>query len=126
MRVLAHRLAIHARADATRQERREISFAQLDVTNSGWHGEETAGRLPERYHPLENTAAEIEHRDLRRLVDNELLQLPEKYQAQWSCAIWRVEPIKRQPRCSVGRPAQFRRRLDGHHAPCGNGWSTEA
>ena len=42
---VAHRLAIHARADATRQERREISFAQLDVTNSGWHGEETAGRL---------------------------------------------------------------------------------
>jgi RNA polymerase sigma factor (sigma-70 family) len=78
---VAHRLAMSARADATRLGRREISFAQLGMGGASCHGEEIAVPLPERYHPLDHTAVEVECRDLRQVVDNELLQLPEKYRA---------------------------------------------
>jgi RNA polymerase sigma-70 factor (ECF subfamily) len=37
------------------------------------------GNLPERDHPLTDSSAELERRDLRRLLDDELLTLPEKY-----------------------------------------------
>jgi RNA polymerase sigma factor (sigma-70 family) len=72
---VAHRLALSARADASRHERRETSFGTL------WpvHGSER--RLPEKCHPVVDPAAEIERSDLRRLLDDELLQLPEKYRA---------------------------------------------
>jgi RNA polymerase sigma factor (sigma-70 family) len=75
---VAHRLAMSARADATRHEQREISFSKLSPERNGV---EIAGRLPEKYHPLDETAVEVERRDLSRFVDNELLQLPEKYRA---------------------------------------------
>ena len=39
------------------------------------------GQLPERYHPLVQPSGEIERRDLRRVLDDELLRLPEKYRA---------------------------------------------
>ncbi len=38
-------------------------------------------RLPEEYHPLADPIADIERRDLRQLLDDELLHLPEKYRA---------------------------------------------
>jgi RNA polymerase sigma-70 factor (ECF subfamily) len=72
---VAHRLALSARADAARQNRREATLGTLWPTNG------CGGRLPERHHPLVDPAAEIERRDLRRLLDDELLQLPEKYRA---------------------------------------------
>src|SRR5271166_1834029 len=45
---VAHRLAMHTRADASRHRRRETSFATLGPANRGPDGE---GRLPEKYHP---------------------------------------------------------------------------
>jgi RNA polymerase sigma factor (sigma-70 family) len=78
---VAHRLALSARADAARMGRREISFAQLGPASSAPDGVELAGRLPEKYHPLDDTAVEVERRDLCRLVGDELRQLPEKYRA---------------------------------------------
>lgn len=78
---VAHRLALSARSDATRHERHEISYAKLGVAGAARYHEDISGRLPEKYHPLDHTAVEVERRELRRLVDDELLQLPEKYRA---------------------------------------------
>jgi RNA polymerase sigma-70 factor (ECF subfamily) len=72
---VAHRLAMGARADASRQRRRETSFGSL----LGQHGGQLG--LPDEYHPLANSFAEVERGDLRRVLDDELLQLPEKYRA---------------------------------------------
>jgi RNA polymerase sigma-70 factor (ECF subfamily) len=72
---VALRLALSTRADALRQERREISCGSLQP------GGASEVRLPEKHHPLVDPAAEIERRDLRRLLDHELRQLPEKYRA---------------------------------------------
>ena len=75
---VAHRLAMHARADASRHRRRETPFAALGPASRGSAGE---GRLPEEYHPLADPLLEIERTDLRQVLDDELLQLPEKYRA---------------------------------------------
>jgi RNA polymerase sigma factor (sigma-70 family) len=75
---VAHRLAMHARADASRLRRRETPFATLGPARRGPEGE---GRLPEKYHPLADPLLEIERTDLSRVVNDELLQLPEKYRA---------------------------------------------
>ena len=71
---VAHRLALAARADSARHRRREAPFATLASTSA-------EGRLAERYHPQSAPLFEVENRDLRRVLDDELLQLPEKYRA---------------------------------------------
>jgi RNA polymerase sigma factor (sigma-70 family) len=71
---VAHRLALSMRAGASRQRRRETPFAAL---TPAWR----EGRLPERYHPLVDSPCEFEHRELRQLLNDELLNLPEKYRA---------------------------------------------
>jgi RNA polymerase sigma factor (sigma-70 family) len=73
---VAHRLAMHARSGAARQRGRETSITAL--TGGGI---DDGGRLPEKYHPLIDASPEIERRDLRRILDDELLRLPEKYRA---------------------------------------------
>jgi RNA polymerase sigma factor (sigma-70 family) len=72
---VAHRLALSARADASRQRRREAPFATLGRMGDG------EIRLPEQYHPLADPLVEVECRDLREVLDDELLHLPEKYRA---------------------------------------------
>ncbi len=53
-----------------------------DGHGPGWAvGPSTMARLPERYHPLVEPSAEVERRDVRRVIDDELLRLPEKYRA---------------------------------------------
>ncbi len=71
---VAHRLALSARADASRQRRYEAPFAAVAASAS-------AEQLPERFHPLGNVPHEIESRDLSRVVADELRHLPEKYRA---------------------------------------------
>jgi RNA polymerase sigma factor (sigma-70 family) len=74
---VAQRLAMSARADASRLQRRETSITVLARGRSAQNG----CRLPEEYHPLADPIADIERRDLRQVLDDELLHLPEKYRA---------------------------------------------
>ena len=61
------------RADTSRHRRREALFATLAPA--------AGGRLPEQYHPTAEPWHEVEDRDLRQVLDDELLHLPEKYRA---------------------------------------------
>src|SRR5271165_5324909 len=72
---VAHRLALSARSDASRQRRRETPLASLRRNGPRPGG---ADDLPEKYHPLADPFVEVERRDLRRVLDAALLQLPEK------------------------------------------------
>jgi RNA polymerase sigma factor (sigma-70 family) len=71
---VAHRLALSARADLSRHRRREAPFATLTAAGH-------AGSLPETYHPLADPQFDVDDRELRQVLDDELLQLPEKYRA---------------------------------------------
>ena len=73
---VAHRLAMHTRSGMARQRGHEVPIAAL---GSEWASEH--GQLPEQFHPLLDAEAEIDRRDLRRVLDDELLRLPEKYRA---------------------------------------------
>ena len=73
---VARRLAMHARSGAVRHRGREVSVTVL----AGVASDEVA-QLPERYHPVVEPSAELERRDLRRVLDDELRRLPEKYRA---------------------------------------------
>ena len=74
---VAHRLAMSARADTSRQHRRETSIAVLARGEAARDG----CRLPEEYHPVAEPTADADRRDLRQVLDDELLRLPEKYRA---------------------------------------------
>jgi RNA polymerase sigma-70 factor (ECF subfamily) len=74
---VAHRLALNARAGVSRRRGRETPMAGL-VGSGPRHGDEA---LPEDDHPVADPLVEVERRDLRRVLDDELLQLPEKYRA---------------------------------------------
>ena len=63
------------------QQRRETPFATLAQNGSAdVHGHNRFW-LPEKYHPLTGPSAELERHELRRVLDDELLRLPEKYRA---------------------------------------------
>lgn len=73
---VARRLAMHARSGSARLRGRELGMAALAGMGSG-----PGGRLPERFHPMVDPSSEVDRRDLRRVLDDELLRLPEKYRA---------------------------------------------
>jgi len=69
LRGVARRLSLDARAGVSRRRRRETPLAAL------------AGALPETLHPLTDPPAELDRRELRRVLDDELSRLPEKFRA---------------------------------------------
>jgi RNA polymerase sigma-70 factor (ECF subfamily) len=74
---VARRLALHARSGSARKAVREVNVS----TFCGGPWDDT-GRLHERYHPrVVESFDDVESRDLRRVLDDELLRLPEKYRA---------------------------------------------
>jgi RNA polymerase sigma factor (sigma-70 family) len=76
---VAHRLSVGARTQASRQRQREISITKLMENRSAWDAAAEHDGLPERWRPADDPLVEAERRDLRRVLDDELLQLPEKY-----------------------------------------------
>jgi RNA polymerase sigma-70 factor (ECF subfamily) len=78
---VAHRLALGARADASRQRRRETSITRLNELESAVAAQGAGDGMPDRWHAPDDPLAEAERRDLREVLDDELLHLPEKYRA---------------------------------------------
>jgi RNA polymerase sigma-70 factor (ECF subfamily) len=80
---VAHRIALGTRADVARYQRRESTLAVLMRRGQrGGNGERDASdSLPDKVDPLAEPALEAERRDLRDVINHELLQLPEKYRA---------------------------------------------
>jgi RNA polymerase sigma-70 factor (ECF subfamily) len=76
---VARRLALGTRSDLARLRRREKSFDALP-RRRGWVAEpRDTSMIAEAYHPYADPFDEVERRDLRRVLDDELLRLPEKY-----------------------------------------------
>jgi RNA polymerase sigma-70 factor (ECF subfamily) len=75
---VARRLALGTRSDLARQHRRETSFDALPRRGTVADPSKTR-MLAEEYHPIADPFDEVDRRDLRRLLDDELLRLPEKY-----------------------------------------------
>lgn len=74
---VAHRLSLNARAGVSRRSRHEVPVAALVPAgvDLGYSA------LPEECHPQADPFAEIARRELRRVLDEELSCLPEKYRA---------------------------------------------
>ncbi len=73
---VARRLALHARSDTARRRARERTITALSTSDDA-----ETGNLPERFHPRAEVSEECERRDLRRILEDELGRLPDKYRA---------------------------------------------
>jgi RNA polymerase sigma factor (sigma-70 family) len=78
---VAHRLALGARSDLTRQNRRETAMTTLAGRGAGRGLPGLEAGFPEMRDPVADPVALIEQRELGRLVKDELLRLPEKYRS---------------------------------------------
>ena len=118
---VAHRLALSARADASRHRRRETPFATL----AGRPGREgrPARTVSSPGRPARSTS---NVRDLRRVLDDELLHLPEKYRAP--VVLCDLEGRTHQEAAAqLGWPSgSISRRLVRRGPSCDGGWSTAA
>ena len=77
---VAHRLALGARSDVTRQRRRETSMTSLLGDSPAGHADLGIG-LAESDQSLVDPCALLERAEAGRLLKDELLQLPEKYRS---------------------------------------------
>lgn len=73
VRDAARRLAMHARGEIGRRKRRET------LASSFHFGD--AGALPDPECPLSAFTDEVERRDVRRIIDGAMRELPDKYRA---------------------------------------------
>lgn len=73
VRDAARRLALNARCEIARRGRRETPVSAFRLGD--------AGALPDPECPLSTFTDEIERRDVRRLIDGAMEELPEKYRA---------------------------------------------
>ncbi len=73
----AHRLSLNTRASVSRRRRRELPVAVLASVNPA----NGIPALPEGEDPHADPLTEIARRELRRVLDDELDRLPEKYRA---------------------------------------------
>lgn len=71
VRDAARRLALHARCEIARRGRREAPASSFRFGD--------AGALPDPECPLSTFTDEVERRDVRRLIDGAMGELPEKY-----------------------------------------------
>ena len=62
---VAHRLALGARSDLSRQHRREMAISGLLGGGGGSYLSAPETVLPDRFHPVGDPFVEIERRDLR-------------------------------------------------------------
>jgi RNA polymerase sigma-70 factor (ECF subfamily) len=84
LQAVAYRLALHARAAARRRRERPVGAVWPNSPCSDGGESEPADeweRLLERAHPCGDLLAEVARRELRRVLTDELRQLPEKYRA---------------------------------------------
>ena len=93
---VARRLAMHARSGAVRHRGREVPVTVL----AGVASDDV--RLPERYHPVVEPSAELERRDLRRVLDDELRGCPRSTGRRWCFATWKGIRRRRRPAGSAG------------------------
>jgi RNA polymerase sigma factor (sigma-70 family) len=78
---VAHRLALGARADRSRRLARLTPFVSTSKRARSFVEISERNGLQEEWHPGVDPCNDIERRDLREVLDDELLQLPEKYRA---------------------------------------------
>jgi RNA polymerase sigma factor (sigma-70 family) len=77
---VAHRLALGARSDLTRQNRRETPMTTLTQGQPSGQVILEAG-LPAKFHPLAEPLVDVERREAGQVINDELLLLPEKYRS---------------------------------------------
>jgi RNA polymerase sigma factor (sigma-70 family) len=77
---VARRLALGARSDLSRQNRRETPMTTLADGRFTRHRSPETG-LSEKFHPLDDPSAVLERRETGRLINEELRLLPEKYRS---------------------------------------------
>ena len=118
LHAVARRLALDTRGQVSRRRRRECPVA---VLARGPISREF-GFLPDHHHPVTDYRDDMERRDLSRVVDEALGQLPEKYRAPVILCYFEGKTNAEAAR-QLGWPAgSMSRRLERAAASCEQNW----